>query len=116
MTDSEITERVDSALQEIREAIEQGGGLLELDVKPECRWAGVARLPAGKLIINAHKTGRPPAPEGKRPVVEAIADLTLEGRLLARVLFYSGKTEIEFPGGAHKPLDHSGIARIFSSV
>src|SRR5271157_1940024 len=100
MTDSELLERMDDALQQIKEAIEARGALLELDMKPDFRWAGIARLPAGKLLINTHKTGKQAAPESKKPVAEAVADLTLEGRLLARVLFYATNTEVELPGGA----------------
>jgi hypothetical protein len=116
MSDSELLERMNDALEQISEAIEAGGALLELDKKPDFRWAGIARLPGGKLLINTHKTGKHATPESKKPVAEAIADLTLEGRILARILFYSAHTEIEFPGGAHKPFNHSGVARIFSSV
>lgn len=116
MTDSELKARMESALQQIKEAIEERGGLLELDMKPDFRWAGVARLPAGKLLINAHKTGKQASPESKKPVAEAVADLTLEGRFIARVIFYSANTEVELPGGAHKALDHSGVAKIFTSL
>lgn len=116
MTDSELQARMESALQQIKEAIEERGGLLELDMKPDFRWAGVARLPAGKLLINAHKTGKQASPESKKPVAEAVADLTLEGRFIARVIFYSANTEVELPGGAHKALDHSGVAKIFTSL
>jgi len=116
MTDSELLERMDDALQQIREAIEARGALLELDMKPDFRWAGIARLPSGKMLIQTQKTGKQAAPESTKPVVEARADLTLEGRFLARVLFYSTKTEVELPGGAHRPLDHSGVAKIFESV
>jgi hypothetical protein len=49
-------------------------------------------------------------------VAEAFADLTLEGRFLARVLFYPDKTEVELPGGARRALDHSGVVKIFSSL
>ncbi|MGA3326629.1 MAG: hypothetical protein ABSF45_19345 [Terriglobia bacterium] len=116
MTDNELLERMNDALQQIREEIEAQGALLELDMRPDFRWAGVARLPAGKMIVQTQKTGRQAAPDSTKPVVEAMADLTLEGRFLARVLFYSTKTEIEFPGGARRPLDHSGVAKIFSSM
>ncbi len=116
MTDSELLERMDNALQQIKEEIESRGALLELDKKPDFRWAGMARMPSGKLMIQTHKTGRQAAPESKKPVAEAIADLTLEGRLLGRLLFYAAKTEVELPGGAHRPLDHSGVAKIFSSL
>lgn len=116
MTDNELLERMNDAFQQIREEIETQGALLELEMRPDFRWAGIARMPAGKLLIQTQKTGKQAAPESTKPVVEAMADLTLEGRFLARVLFYSAKTEIELPGGAHRPLDHSGIAKIFSSV
>lgn len=116
MTDSELEERMDSALQQIREAIEARGALLELDKKPDLRWAGIARTPSGKLLIQTQKTGKQAGPDSKKPVAEAVADLTLEGRFLARLLFYPASTEVELPGGAHKPLDHSGVAKIFVSV
>jgi hypothetical protein len=44
------------------------------------------------------------------------ADLTFEGRLIARLLFYSTKTEVELPGGTHKPFGHAGIARAFEGL
>ena len=116
MTDSELQERMDNALEQIREAIEARGALLEIERKPEFRWAGIARLPAGKLLIQTQKTGKQASPDSKKPVAEAVADLTLEGRFLARLLFYAGNTEVELPGGAHRPLDHSGVAKIFSSL
>ena len=116
MTDSELLERMDDALQQIREEIEARGALLDLDMKPDFRWAGIARLPAGKLMISTRKTGKQATPESKKPVAEAVADLTLEGRFVARVLFYSANTEVELPGGGHRPLDHSGVAKIFSSL
>jgi hypothetical protein len=116
MTDSELLERMDNALQQIREAIETRGALLELDMKPDFRWAGIARMPAGKLLIQTQKTGKQAAPDSKKPVAEAVADLTLEGRFLARLLFYSANTEVELPGGGHRPLDHSSVAKIFSSL
>jgi hypothetical protein len=116
MTDSELLERVDGAFREIIEAIEARGGLLELDKKPDFRWSGIARLPAGKLLIHLHKTGKQAAPESKKQVAEAIADLTLEGRFIARVLFYAENAEIEFPGGGHKPFDHVGIIKMLSSL
>lgn len=116
MTDNELLERMNDALQQIREEIEAQGALLELEMKPDFRWAGIARMPAGKLLIQTQKTGKQAAPDSTKLVVEAMADLTLEGRFLARLLFYSTKTEIELPGGAHRPLDHSGVAKIFSSV
>jgi hypothetical protein len=116
MTDSELQERLNSALEQIIEAIEARGGLLEMDKKPDLRWSGIARMPAGKLLIQTQKTGRQAAPDSKKPVAEAVADLTLEGRFLGRVLVYAANTEVELPGGAHKPLDHSGVAKIFSSM
>jgi vacuolar-type H+-ATPase subunit E/Vma4 len=116
MTDSELLERLEEALEQIREAIEERGGLLELDRKPDFRWAGVARMPAGKLMIQSQKTGKQAAPDSKKRVAEAITDLTLEGRFLGRLLFYADNTEVELPGGAHRPLDHSGVAKIFSAM
>jgi hypothetical protein len=116
MTDSELQERMEEAVQQITEAIEQRGALLEIDRKADLHWAGVARLPTGKLLIQTHKTGKQPDPEKQKPVLEAIADLTLEGRLLGRILFHSDKTEVELPGGGHRALDHSGVAKIFSSM
>ena len=116
MTDSELLERMKDALQQIREEIETRGGLLELDMKPDFRWAGIARMPAGKLLIQTQKTGKQAAPDSKKPVAEAVADLTLEGRFLGRLLFYSANTEVELPGGARRPLDHPGVVKIFSSL
>ncbi len=116
MTESELRSRMDDAIQQIREAIEERGGLLEIEVRPDFRWAGVARLPAGKLLLNTQKTGREAAPGDTKPVVEATADLTLEGRLIARILFYALKTEVELPGGAHKPFGHAGIAKAFEAL
>lgn len=116
MIDSELEERMDNALQQIREAIEARGALLELDKKPDFRWAGIARTPSGKLLIQTQKTGKQAGPDSKKPVAEAWADLTLEGRFLARLLFYADNTEVELPGGAHRPLDHSSVAKVFSSV
>jgi hypothetical protein len=116
MTDSELLGRMDDAIQQIREAIEGRGGLLELDMKPDLLWTGIARLPDGKLLINTKKTGKQAAPDSKKPVAEAIADVTLEGRFLARILFYAGNTEVELPGGAHRAFDHSGIAKMFSTM
>jgi len=107
---------MDDALGQIKDEIESRGAMLELNKQPDFRWAGLARMPAGKLLINTQKTGKQASPENKKPVAEAIADLTLEGRFLARVLFYSANTEVELPGGAHKPLDHSGVAKIFSAL
>ena len=116
MTDSELLERMDNALQQIKEAIEERGALLELEKKPDFRWAGMARTPSGKLMIQTQKTGKQAGPDSKKPVAEALADLTLEGRFLARLLFFPAKTEVELPGGARRPLDHSGVAKIFSSL
>jgi hypothetical protein len=116
MTDSELIERMEEAVQQITEAIEQRGALLEIDRKADFHWAGIARLPTGKLLIQTHKTGKQPDPEKQKPVLEAIADLTLEGRLLGRILFLSDKTEVELPGGAHRALDHSGVAKIFNAM
>src|SRR5208337_3470481 len=98
------------------EEIEARGALLEIDKKPDFRWAGVARTPSGKLMIQTQKTGRQAGPDSKKPVAEAIVDLTIEGRFLARLLFYAANTEVELPGGAHRPLDHSGVAKIFSAL
>jgi len=116
MTDSELLERMDNALQQISEAIEERGALLELEKRPDFRWAGLARTPSGKLMIQTQKTGKQAASDSKKPVVEAYADLTLEGRFIARILFFAAHTEVELPGGARKPLDHSGVAKIFSSM
>jgi hypothetical protein len=116
MTDSELLVRVEDAFGQIIEAIEARGGLVELDKKPDFRWSGVARLPAGKLLIHLRKTGKQAAPESKKQVAEAIADLTLEGRFIASVLFFAENSEIEFPGGGRKPLDHSSIIKMVSSV
>ena len=116
MADSELLGRVADAFREIVEAIEARGGLLELDKKPDLRWAGIARLPAGKLLIHLQKTGKQAAPDSKKQVAEAVADLTLEGRFIARILFYADKAEIEFPGGGRKPFDHFGVIKMLSSV
>jgi len=116
MTESELLERVEDAFKQIIESIEARGGMLELDKQPDLRWAGVARLPAGKLLIHVRKTGKQAAPDSKKQVAEALADLTLEGRFIARVLFFAENSEIEFPGGGRKPLDHSGIIKMLSSV
>jgi hypothetical protein len=116
MTDSELLGRMDDAIQQIREAIEARGALLELEMKPDFRWTGMARTPSGKLMIHTQKTGKQAGPDSKKPVAEALADLTLEGRFVARVIFYSASTEIELPGGARRPLDHSGIAKMFSTL
>jgi len=116
MTDSELQERMDEAIHLIREAIEERGGLLELEKKPDFRWAGVARLPAGKLMLSTHKTGKQAAPGDAKSVIEASADLSIEGRLIARILFHSTKTEVELPGGTHKPFGHAGIARAFEAL
>jgi len=116
MTDSELQERMDEAIQLIQEAIEERGGLLEMEKKPDFRWAGVARLPAGKLMLSTHKTGKRAAPGDTKSVIEASADLIIEGRLIARILFHSTKTEVELPGGTHKPFGHVGIARAFEAL
>ena len=116
MTDSELQERMDEAIHLIQEAIEERGGLLELEKRPDFRWAGVARLPTGKLMLSTHKTGKQAAPGDTKSVIEASADLSIEGRLIARILFHSTKTEVELPGGAHKPLGHAGIARVFERL
>jgi hypothetical protein len=116
MTDSELQERMEEAFGLIYEAIESRGGLLEIDKKPDCRWVGAARLPAGKLMLSTRKTGKHAGPGDTKPVIEASADLSFEGRLIARLLFYSTKTEVELPGGTHKPLSHTGITRAFESL
>jgi len=116
MTDSELQARMDEALHLIREAIEARGGLLELEKQPDLRWAGLARLPSGKLMLSTHKTGKEAAPGDTRSVIEASADLSMEGRLIARILFYSTKTEVELPGGTRKPFSHAGIARAFEAI
>jgi hypothetical protein len=116
MTDSELQEQMDEAIRLIGEAIEERGGLLEIEKKPDFRWAGAARLPGGKLMLNTHKTGKQAAPGDTKPVIEASADLSFEGRLIARILFYSTKTEVELPGGAHKPFGHAGITRAFEGL
>jgi hypothetical protein len=107
---------MDEAIRLIREAIEERGGLLEMEKKPDFRWAGVARLPAGKLMLSTHKTGKQAAPGDAKSVIEASADLSIEGRLIARILFHSTKTEVELPGGTHKPFGHAGIARAFEAL
>jgi hypothetical protein len=116
MTDSELQVRVEDAFGQIIEAIEARGGLMELDKKPDFRWSGIARLPAGKLLIHLRKTGKQAAPESKKQVAEAIADLTLEGRFIGSVLFYPESSEVELPGGSRKPLDHSSILKMLSSI
>ena len=116
MTDSELEGRMDEAIQLIREAIKERGGLLEIKKGPDFRWAGVARLPGGKLLLNTRKTIKQAAPGDTKSVIEASADLIIEGRLIARILFYSTKTEVELPGGAHKPFGHAGVARAFEAL
>ena len=116
MTDSELQERMDEAIHLIQEAIEEQGGLLEMEKKPDFRWAGVARLPTGKLMLSTHKTGKRAMPGDTKSVIEASADLIIEGRLIARILFHSTKTEVELPGGTHKPFGHVGIARAFEAL
>lgn len=114
MTDTELLERLNSALDQIREAIEERGAFLELERKPDLRWAGFARMPVGKLLVQTQKTGRQAAPDSKKQVAEALVDFTLEGRFIARILIYATNTELEFPGGSHRPLDHSGVAKMFT--
>jgi hypothetical protein len=116
MTDSELQERMDEAIRLIQEVIEERGGLLEIEKRPDFRWAGVARLPGGKLLLNTRKTIKQAAPGDTKSVIEASADLIIEGRLIARILFYSTKTEVELPGGAHKPFGHAGVARAFEAL
>ena len=116
MTDSELQTRLDEAIQLVREAIEERGGLLDIDKKPDLAWAGAARLPSGKLMVSTRKTGKHGTPGDAKPVLELSADLIYEGRLLARLLFFSTKTELEFPGGIHKPFGHAGIARAFEGI
>jgi hypothetical protein len=116
MTDSELQERMDEAIRLIREAVEERGGLLEVEKKPDFHWAGAARLPSGKLMLSTRKTGKHSEPGDAKPVIEASADLSFEGRLIARLLFYSTKTEVELPGGTHKPFGHSGITRAFEGL
>ncbi len=116
MTDSELQERMDEAIHLIEEAIEDRGGLLEIEKKPDFRWTGAARLPTGRLMLNTRKTGKQAAPEDMKAVIEASADLVFEGRLIARLLFYSTKTEVELPGGVRKPFGHAGIARAFEAL
>ena len=116
MTDSELQERMDQAIHLIREAVEERGGLLEIDKKADLSWLGTARLPSGKLMLNSRKTGRHAAPGDTKPALEMTLDLTFEGRLIARILFYSSKSEVELPGGTHKPFGHAGIARAFEAL
>ena len=116
MTDSELEERMDEAIHLIREAIEERGGMLDIEKRPDFRWAGAARLPAGRLMLNTRRTGKAANTADSKAVVEASADLSFEGRLLVRLLFYSTKTELELPGGAHKPFGHAGIARAFDGI
>jgi len=116
MTDSELQERMDEAIHLIQEAIEERGAVLEMEKKPDFRWAGVARLPTGKLMLSTHRTGKQAAPGDTKSVIEASADLSMEGRLIARILFHSTMTEVELPGGARKPFGHAGIARAFEAL
>lgn len=116
MTDNELQERMDETIRLIQEAIEERGGLLEIEKKPDFHWVGTARLPTGRLTLNTRSTGKRAEPQDTKPVIEASADVSFEGRLIARVLFYSTKTEVEFPGGARRPLDHAGLARAFESL
>ncbi len=116
MTDSELQERLDEAIRLIQEAVEDRGGLLEIEKKPDFHWTGSARLPGGKLMLTTRKTGKQAAPGATKPVIEVSADLIIEGRLIARILISSTKTEVELPGGARKPLGHASIARAFERV
>jgi hypothetical protein len=116
MTDRELESRMDEAIQLIREAIDARGGLLEIERRPDFRWVGLARLPWGKLTLSTQRTGKQAGPGDTKLVVEATADLSVEGRLLARILFYSTKTEVELPGGIHRPFGHAGIARAFEAL
>ncbi len=117
MTDNELQSRLDNALGQISEALEERGARLELVKNPDFHWAGVVRrLPAGRLLINTHKTGKKVGPDSTKAVAEAVADLTLEGRLLGRVLFYEALTEVELPGGTRKPMGRLGIDRMFTSL
>jgi hypothetical protein len=116
MTDSALEARMEEAIRLIREAIEEKGGLLEMEKKPDLRWAGIARLPGGKLMLSTHKTGKQAAPGDTKSVLEGSADLSLEGRLVARILFHSTSTELELPGGSRKPFGHAAIARAFEAV
>jgi hypothetical protein len=67
-------------------------------------------------MLSTHKTGKQAGPGDTKSVLEASADLNMEGRLIARILFHSTKTEVELPGGAHKPFGHAGIARVFEAL
>ncbi len=116
MTDSELQGRMEDVLGQIKEAVEERGHRFELTRNPDFRWVGRSRVRAGILLINTKKTGKLPTPESTKPVAEAVADMMMEGRLLGRVLFYAANSEIELPGGGRKPLDHSSLAKIFSSV
>jgi len=116
MTDIELQERMDEAVHLIREAVEERGGLLEIEKKSDSHWAGAARLPSGKLMLSIRRTGKQAEPGSTKPVIEASADLSFEGRLIARLLFYSTKTEVELPGGTHKPFGHAGIVRAFEGI
>jgi len=116
MTESELRKQMDDAIQVIREAIEGHGGLLEIEKGPDFRWSGIARLPEGKLLLSTRKSGKQAVPGEMKSVLEATADLTLEGRLVARILFFSEKTEVELPGGTRKPFGHAGITRAFEAI
>jgi hypothetical protein len=67
-------------------------------------------------MLNTRKTGKQAAPGDTKAVIEASADLVFEGRLIARLLFYSTKTDVELPGGTRKPFGHAGIARAFEAL
>lgn len=116
MTDSELEARMEEAIHFIREAVEQKGGLLEMEKKPNLRWAGLARLPGGKLMLSTHKTGKQAAPGDTKSVLEGSVDLSMEGRLIARILVHSTSTEVELPGGSRKPFGHAAIARAFEAL
>ena len=116
MTENELQARLEKAVEMVREAIEERGGILDIDKKPDLTWNGTARLPSGKLMLSSRKTGKQAKPEDTKPVLQLSVDLIFEGRLLARLMFYSTKTEIELPGGAHKPFGHGGITRAFEAL
>jgi len=116
MADSGLEARMEEAIHLIREAVEQKGGMLELEKKPDLRWTGLARLPGGKLMLSTHTTGKQAAPGDTKSVLEGSADLSMEGRLVARILFHSNSTEVELPGGSRKPFGHAAIARAFEAI
>ena len=117
MTDSELQARMDDALGQVREALEERGARLDLVKNPDFQWAGVVRhLPAGRLLVNTRKTGKKAGADSTKAVAEAVADLTLEGRLLGRIHFCESVTEVELPGGTRKAMGAVGIARMFTSL